>query len=253
MEKIMTEVENMESILRKVQKLLAIAQDDRANPNEAAAAAGMAERIMRKYQIEHADVIATALKKGDDLTEAEVVGSAKTNGTKVKIVPPWVQFLATRVAKLCEVEVRSARNQDGNACVRFCGFVADVKVAAWMLEYLIATSLRLCNEFKKTEAYKYDGRAAVNSYRLGITTGINASIAALIKAKEVETVSTGRALVVVKKQAIAERFGNFNYGTKKINTSNGNAFASGVVDGKKIDVQRRAIGAGQGGATLRLN
>ena len=35
-------VENKESILRRIQKLLAIASDDRADPNEAAAAAGMA-------------------------------------------------------------------------------------------------------------------------------------------------------------------------------------------------------------------
>lgn len=33
--------DNLDSIMRRVQKLLAIAQDDRANPNEAAAAAAM--------------------------------------------------------------------------------------------------------------------------------------------------------------------------------------------------------------------
>ena len=74
--------ENLESVIRRVQKLLAIAEHERSDPNEAAAAAGMAEKIMRKYQLDYSAVIITALKKGDDLSTENIVCSAKTNGTK---------------------------------------------------------------------------------------------------------------------------------------------------------------------------
>ena len=44
----MSDSPDLESILRRVRKLLAIAEDGRGDPNEAAAAAQQAERIMRK-------------------------------------------------------------------------------------------------------------------------------------------------------------------------------------------------------------
>jgi hypothetical protein len=122
----MTEIDNKEAVLRRIQKLLAIAADDRANPNEAASAAGMAEKIMRKYQIEQSEVIMTSLKAGDDLGMSESVASAKTNGTKVKIVPPWAGMLSVAVGRFNDCGVRIGRNAAGDACVRFYGFTADV-------------------------------------------------------------------------------------------------------------------------------
>ena len=106
-------IENKESILRRIQKLLAIASDDRADPNEAAAAAGMAEKVMRKYQIDHAELIMTSLKQGHDLGTEDVIASAKTNGTKVLKVPAWAGWIAVAVSRSSGAFVAGV--QDGRA------------------------------------------------------------------------------------------------------------------------------------------
>lgn len=245
--------DNMDDILRRIAKLLAIAEDGRGDPNEAAAAAGMAERIMRKFQLEHSDIITKSLKAGDDMATEDVVASAKTNGTRVKLVPAWAQYLATRLAKLTETEVRNCTVANGDAGIRFFGYSADVKIAAWMFQYLVATSLRLCNEFKQTAEYQIGGRPAVNAYRLGVITGINKNISDLIRVKKEEAhLSTGTSLMVVKQQAIVAKYGDFRYGTaKSTNIRNGNAYSQGVTDGKKVDVSRKTIG-GQSSSTLAL-
>ncbi|HOW46139.1 MAG TPA: DUF2786 domain-containing protein [Rubrivivax sp.] len=64
--------DNLEAVMRRIKKLLAFAEDSRGNPTECAAAARMAESIMRKHQIEHADVITKELQGADAFASADV-------------------------------------------------------------------------------------------------------------------------------------------------------------------------------------
>lgn len=235
--------------MRRIQKLLAIAQDDRANPNEAASAAGMAERIMRKYQLEEADLIASTLRSGDDLDTADTVGGAKTNGTPNKIVALWVNILAVQVAKLNACGVRSARTAEGKACVRFYGYSADVRVAKWTLDYLVATTNRLCNNFKQTPEYMQYGRCELNSYRTGVAVGISRAIKILIEKKISEELPTGTSLVIIKYDAIAKKYGEFSYSRKKPSVRGG-SYATGVADGKSVNVNLRAVASTPAGPAL---
>jgi len=125
----MTQEFDREAVMRKVQKLLAIAEHDRADPNEAAAAAAMASKIMRKYQLDYAEVIMTSLKKGDDLTTGDFVASAKTNGTPVVVIPEWAGYISVAVAKLNDCGVRNAKVGVHKGGMRFYGYTADVQVA----------------------------------------------------------------------------------------------------------------------------
>lgn len=234
--------EDLESVKRRVQKLLAIAEHERSDPNEAAAAVGMAEKIMRKYQLDYAEVIMTALKKGDDLETADIVCSAKTNGTKTKVVSTWVGFLAVAIGELTECGCRSSWTADFEACVRFYGYAADVQLAGWMLRYLVETTNRLCNEYKKTAEYEFGGRRVLNSYRHGVSIGITQSIRNLVAAKkqEVQT-STGTSLMVVKQEAIVTKYGEFTTRSSKTKVSRGDSFFQGVTDGRKVNVSQRPL------------
>lgn len=234
--------ETIESVKRRVQKLLAIAEHERSDPNEAAAAAGMAERIMRKYQLDYADVIMVALKKGDDLSTEDIVCTAKTNGTKTKVVSTWVGMIAIAVADLTECGCRSGWTADFEACVRFFGYTADVQLASWMLGYLVETTNRLCNEYKKTDEYVIGGRRILNSYRQGVSIGITQAIRALVAAKkqEVQT-STGTSLMVVKQEAIVAKYGEFKTRTSKTKVSHGESFFQGLTDGRKVNVSQRPL------------
>jgi len=234
--------ENLESVKRRVQKLLAIAEHERSDPNEAAAAAGMAEKIMRKYQLDYADVIMAALKKGDDLSTEDIVCTAKTNGTKTKVVSTWVGMIAVAVAELTECGCRASWTEEFEACVRFFGYTADVQLASWMLGYLVATTNRLCDEYKKTDEYMIGGRRILNSYRQGVSIGITQAIRALVAAKksEVQT-NAGTSLMVVKQDAIAAKYGEFKTRTPKTKVSHGESFFQGLSDGRKVDISQRPL------------
>ena len=253
----MTTIENLDSVMRRIAKLLAIAQDDRANPAEAAAAAGMAERIMRKYQLDHSDIIIQELKSGDALETADCVASAKTNGTKVIDVPVWANWMATQVAALNSCGARIILTASGDKGFRFYGYAGDVQVAKYMFDYLVATTLRLCRQFKDTPDYAIGGRKELNSYRQGVALGICSSLNDLIKAKtlaEAEAAVTGRSLVVVKQNAIAEKYGQvFATNQTKSAVRRGDAFGAGMRDGKAVNVNTRGISGQASSSNLRLN
>lgn len=255
--------ENMDGVMRRIQKLLAIANDDRADPNEAAAAGAMAEKIMRKYQLEHADLLTAQLNSGEGMDMTQVVVTAKTNGTKVKSTPLWAQWIATRIGKLNEVNVMMGVLK-GEQCINFAGFKSDTQVAAWTLEYLCATVNRLCTAYRTNPVYLEHGRSAMHTYRQGVTLAICMNIEGAIAAKNREAAqatgvdgNTGRALVLAqaKAQAVAKFFGEQQYGkskTKPVSEQNASAFADGWRDGKKVDVGRQAIGTTQAEETLKL-
>lgn len=237
--------ENLESVIRRIQKLLAIAEHDRSDPNEAAAAAGMAEKIMRKYQLDYSAVIITALKKGDDLSTEDIICTA-TKGRKVLVVAPWVGYLAIAIANLNECHVKQGWTSDDEACLRFMGYTVDVQLARWTLDYLVQTTNRLCNEYKKTEDYKLGGRRLLNSYRHGVSIGMTRSLRQLEQTKKAEMAlaakaNAGTSLMVVKQEAIVAKFGEFKPKTGKSTISRGDSFFRGVRDGSKVDVARRAV------------
>ena len=239
----MTDHENLDSILRRIEKMLAIANCPGADPNEAAAAAGMAERIMRKYQIEQSDVLIASLKRGEGMEQEDVLATAKTNGTKVERVPLWANQISVPVGKLCEVQGCITRNRNDETCIRFFGFGADVKMASWMFSYLVETVNLLCINFRNNDPrYTMYGRKAVNSYRQGVAHGIIVQLNYLILEKQKEQKTTGQELVIAKEAAIEDFFG-IKTKTKAISSkvSRGSSYHDGVVDGKKVDLKVRGV------------
>jgi hypothetical protein len=250
---------NKEAVLRRVQKLLAIAQDSRANEHEALAAARQAETIMRRYQIDHADVIATSIKRGEDLGTEDVVVTAKDNGTAVEKVPSWCSFLAVRIGELHDCPIRFARvstKKGLEQAVRFHGYTADVKVAGWMLQYLVDTVNRLCKEYRKHPRYITGGRSVMNAYRHGVVQGIMNSLVALKREKdaEMQVAVASRALVVVKANAIKEQYGDFSYRKANTKIADDYAFSDGARDGRAVNVRQTALnGPNTSTGTLRIN
>lgn len=249
----MTDKTNLEAVMRRIQKMLAIANDDRADPNEAAAAAVMAEKVMRKYQLEHSDIVLTSIKAGEDMVTEDHIATAKTNGTPVKNVPTWASWLAIAVGRTNDCGARIVRMADGQVGVRFYGYKGDVAVAGYTFDYLIATVNQLCNTFRMTSIiYKQQGRRAANSYRAGVAQGIVEQLRLARQAKEAEPATTaGTELVVVKRQALVDKWGDV-FATKKTRSQvgRGDAFATGKQDGRQVDVNRRGVTGGTRQARL---
>lgn len=243
---------DLEGVMRRVQKLLAIAGDNRADPNEAAAAAAMAERIMRKYQLDHEEIIVNSLKTGDDLTESEHMAYStyhKPGPNGVKRVPTWAKWLSASVGLLMDCGVRHGIGADGNACIRFYGLKADTVVAGWMFDYLVSTTKRLCKQWEKASKAPETERGAVASYRRGVALGIVNNLKILQQEKEIAAAeqlakkgTTGTDLLVIKRDAIALRYGEFKYPqTKKLTIRDVGAFSQGKIDGDEVDLNVRGV------------
>ena len=212
-----------DATLRRIQKLLAIAGDSRGDPAEtAAAAAAMAERMMRKFNLASAELQRAALRKdpGAEMTTMRVRANMKrddANRTPLKRAPKWAGYLAYEVAHLHDVHVRYAYDHAmGGAVVEFCGVRADVQVAAWMFDYLVGQMIRAVRHFG-TEHRRTQGAAPLkttsDAYRTDFITALLASLTRLRREKEGEVAAhaAGTALVVVKQQLVAEHFGGFEY------------------------------------------
>jgi len=131
--------QDLASVLRRVQKLLAIAEDGRANPNEAAAAARMAEAVMRTYQIEHADVISAELRLGgaEAFASIDVGSTMNLDARDVKQASGWAGILAVPVAELNDCQARYASVPERGRTIRFSGYASDVQVCRYTFEFIV--------------------------------------------------------------------------------------------------------------------
>jgi hypothetical protein len=236
---------DMTKLLERVRKLLAIANDTRANPNEAAAAAAQAENIMRKFNIEHADVLLKRVQSGEEEFETANVSAFMKrdvdNGHVAKRNPKWAGWLAVRVARVNDCDVRYTWDAKRGAAVQFCGYKNDVQVAAWMFDYLLGCMINDVRAWQKTAPR---GKIESNAYRDGFITAVCSKLANLHREREAEMQqkSNTTALVVAKAAAIAEHFGNFNYGkASTTQVRDQRAFMAGVEAGRKVDVARRGL------------
>lgn len=246
--------ENLEGVMRRVAKLLAIAQDERADANEAAAAAQQAEKIMRKYQIEHADVVRKEFESEENFgtEDCSVIMKRDVKGAGAHVpvqVPIWGQWLAVKVAKLLDAQARIERHPSRGAVIRFRGYKADVQVAAWTFDYLVGCVISSVRRWQK-EATRT--KAESEGYRRGFVTSILNMLAAEILAKKAEqaTAASSRELVVAKAQAVARFFGEADYRKGKVvSASDAGAFAAGRTDGSKVSMRQ---GVRNDGATGQL-
>lgn len=246
---------DLSGVLRRVQKLLAIANDHRADANEAAAAASQAEKIMRKYQLEHADVIAAEMKRNasTSMVYKAVFANMKRDDPKrtpAVTNPKWAQFLAVAIARLHECEVRQGfdANKFGVqvASLRFYGYHADVEMCAFTFDYLVGCLIAAVAWRQK---HVTKDRLATEGYRKGFINELTARVATMQsdKEREQQAQSSSRALVVSKQQAIAEAFGDFGYkAAKRSVIKDYHAYTAGINDARKVDVNRRGLEGGAG-------
>jgi hypothetical protein len=246
---------DIDRVMGRIQKLLAIANDDRANPNEAAAAAHQAEKLMRKYQLAHADIVRRDLERNDSMT-VEHVRAVMKRGTTHKINkrnPVWAGQIALQVAIYNGVRCFSGET-GGSACFSFAGYKHDVTVAVWMFNFLIDVTIKNVRAFQK-EAHRT--KVQSEDYRRGFVAAVYGQLQAAIEIKEQEqrdeaaANSTGRELMIIKSDAVTKRFGEQGQRQHKGKEVDPTFFGRGLQDGRKVDATRRAVET-DGNATLAL-
>jgi len=251
----MSDDTNMDSVMRRIEKLLAMANDGRGDANEAATAAAMAEKLMRKFNVDHADILVNQIKAGGTkFGRVSCSANMKRDDPRRPLLvknPPWGQWLAFEVARLNDCELRQGRDHRGAVLV-FMGFESDAQVAGWMFDCLVGELIKGCRAFNKAAPRS---KIESNSFRMGFVNVLQDNIRKMRKekAEEMQQAVASRALVVSKTQAIVEHFGEFEYRESKSDIKvSGSAFSAGVAAGSKVDVGRKAVG-GSSGSTLKLS
>lgn len=169
---------DLSAVMRRIQKLLNIANDGRGSPEEAAAAAQQADNLMRKFQVDNDALVREQMKKDGGVVRMTVFSNMKRGDAlrpPLKRVPLWGDHFAHAVSQLNDCETRGgfAINDNGQgrrvleACNFIYGYAPDVQVACWMFDYIVGEMIQACRAFqmppivppalaKPTPAQKWD-------------------------------------------------------------------------------------------------
>lgn len=219
--------DDMERVIERVRKMLAMA-NDKANIHESAVAAAMAEKLMRKYNLDMSDVEIAELGAKDVNQEFEWTGG-KTKA--------WQEWIAVAAAKLydCEVTYTGHKLNQGLA---FRGVGPDPTVAAETFKYLRNETLRLAKIMVR-------GRKELNSFYAGCGDMLARRLQELKQERDNEFArsATGTSLVVRKQDLIAQVYGQTRYGRAgSYSPSDAQAFYAGREAGKGVNLSDQITG-----------
>lgn len=198
-----------ERIIEKVKKLLALAQDPSAAPNEAETAGRQAAALMAKYSLDLAELTEAELKAEWDLTDMSIPG-VRPGKKNAREVPPWIGFMAFGVKTYTRTRCSSR-----GPMLHFKGPRQDVELAHWMLKALIDLAYTASK-----------GNPSPNAFRNGFAAAVQKRLKVLATQRDSADQEVGsRALVVVDKlkAAMDEQFGPEG----KTSTSNARMSAAG--------------------------
>jgi hypothetical protein len=244
----------LDKVIRRIQKMLALAANN-PNPHEAASAAAMAEKLMRKFQLDNADVMARDFRDADNFGTEDVSGAMKRNvGHKPKKLPRWVGFLAVPVAKLYDCGARCVRLPSGEVVIRFFGYKSDVACAAWCMDALLNTLITSVRAYQKILTRS---KTESEDFRRGFSQALIISLHAAIADKERDLATHGNkstALVAVKLNAVEEKYGTFGYRNANPRVAGRrieDSYFRGFEEGAKVDVRGRALAGADSPARIR--
>jgi hypothetical protein len=222
----------------KIRKLLSMARDGRGNEHEAAVAAGQAEKLMRYYQIEAADVVMEEIEKEEAFTrETENVSFEGIAGHCPKQVPNWVGYIAVGCGKAftCKVDIV---NSPAGLRVRFSGYAMDVMLAKWVYAFLCETVFRISKERCKGQ-----GMSAAKSFRVGAAGVLQRRLEVLVterKSDQEQQASAGQgtalALYDRKAERVEEMFGSTKTKQTKTSVGDRSAFLDGQRTGQTMSI-----------------
>ena len=223
--------DNMDRIIEKISKLLAMANDS-SSPNEAMIAARRARALMDKHQLEVSDIEAA---KGSQFLELQY----ELNGSRS---PKWMVALASASSSLNDCRVLRQRGiYDTNMSFVFQGFKADTIVAKLTFEYFVEACERQLKQLKLKGASKR------NFFRLGFAQQVNYRCALIVNERQQTMVSsTGTALIPLKMSQIIEYFdetGTYKPApTRNASSEEIAAYMRGVEQGKQLGLDPQVEG-----------
>lgn len=230
---------DIEKIKSRIRKLLNMAGDS-SSPNEAAIAAERAAKLMRKYQLDQADVIEEELRNPDSM-------KAERWGKSYIAQPIWMQSLCIAVARVTETIAGYGavidENHRARKIIEFRGYGPDVDLAHSLATYLLQQidlladrEMARCKADGGIDEYNASPYIYMTSYRQGLSSTVCQSLREFYRLETAEAGATGQALVVAKHNAVRDTFGKERYGRTRAGGTTQSATAKGVRDGREVSV-----------------
>jgi hypothetical protein len=230
------------SLLDKIRALLSKTVENGCTESEALAALDKARAMMDAHEVTEADLKLTKEEKAVFKQDP----AFQRDPHKIR----WL--LCYSIGKFCGVEVW--RHGEGDD-LRFCGMKSDVDFAQWLLDSLsMYVRNELAGHLIGNLADKSTRRLQIKSFVLGATGRIGRRMLDLVEQSDVKCTSNGRALVVVKTQAIQtmmEEMGiTLTISKSRRKTVDGNSYAAGQNAGNNASFGRPISGSS---GVLRIN
>lgn len=156
----MSENTKQQKIMERISNLMAKTVENGCTPEEAAAAATMAQKLIAKYHIDMREYV-----------ESEDVGIDTD-----MIRKPWQQSLATTIARntCCNVVGTSFRGRRGIKRLTFIGRETDRLAVLQMYDRLVQVCMRGIDAEKKRYKQKFGHTRGVEaSYAMGFINAVN--------------------------------------------------------------------------------
>lgn len=240
----------LDKIKARIQKLLAMAQDS-SSPHEAAIAAERVQKLMAKFNLEMADVIAEELQDEDNLVQVD-------REFKYKRTPKYIGQIEVAIARAfnCEVKSRWQMHEGIEYDVtEIYGYKTDVEVVKSLCHYICEQLESMAKRVKVPEHYRQYGytRRYMADWRKGATREICRKIQSFYGSGETqehakpERSADGPStnLALLKKEAIRRKFGDFQYGSSTSYVYTRDGLAAGGHAASAIDVNRKIDGGAQ--------
>lgn len=225
----------IQSIIERVKKLLALGESD--NPNEAQNAMSAAHSLMQKYRISMTEMeMKTGIKE-------EIINDKDNPVFKAGRIPGWRSQLLGTIAQHCGCAAYKNRKYKGDTSLHLVGRESDINITKYMFDYASKELIRMADRYCKNKGHRY-----YDSWFLGAIYGIDQKLKEAEKniAEECKT----SAIVLVNNRH--QEANDFMYNSMNIKNPtrcnshiDGNAFNAGHFVGKNdidLDVGRKIEG-----------
>lgn len=217
-----------EKIVDKIRKLLALSKSD--NQHEAELAAKRANDLMTKHQIEMSEIDIERMQKSG-ITEERY----KVKNQKMKL--KWVEYLAQGVAQLFDCTILVNNNLHGTSFT-FVGHAEDIETSKLLFEHLYTSWFSIVDHDLKKAKEEFYWKTWKPKDTMKFKAGHGLAFAVAIywrcdslkkeREQEVSKKSTGKELVVMKKDALEEYGREQRWGAaKKAKVSAGSSLGQG--------------------------
>lgn len=206
------EYSKIEKVIQKVQKLLALANNN-PSEGEAIAASMQAQKLLAKYNLEIADVTGEEKKENIEQVIADVGAGKK-----------WKYTLAEAIAEsyCCKCYYHGAEQ------IVFYGYQSDVLIARRVYMYLFKVGHSLATKYVKTkrDSGALETKGVYNSFCSGFCHGVKS-----------ELQKNCKALMLVTPKEVSDSFTlfseNFKRVDNRVDTTDWNAYGEGTLEGRR--------------------